>query len=147
LERWAGRFLDGNKDAVTQPSVILAGFMDAYTRNWHRELLGQLNDAAENRGDSLPITPSLEEQIAHLTKSLPPVLVNRPWLISELTDRLVGKYRNHPHPENVAQALKKLGWVQTRDWTVNGCGRRFGIHLARHNPLETLAVLNHPGCS
>ena len=104
--------------------------MEAYIRNWHRDLLGQLNDAAENRSDSLP-TASLEEQITQLTKSLPPVLVNRPWLISELTNRLTGKYRDRPHPQNVAQALKKLGWVQTRDWTANGCGRRYWYPPAR----------------
>jgi len=99
--------------------------MDAYIRNWHRDLLDQLDDTRRNRGDTPPTTPSLEEQITHLIKSLPPVLVNRPWLISELTDRLIGKYRDHPHPQNVARTLKKLGWEQVRDWTANGCGRRY----------------------
>ncbi len=59
----------------------------------------------------------LAEQITDLMNSLPPALRDRPWSMADLTSRLQGKYRARPHPQNVGQALRILGWKQRRCWS------------------------------
>jgi hypothetical protein len=49
---------------------------------------------------------------------------DRPWSMDELVARLQGRYSARPHPMNVGQALRALGWTQRRDWTRDGGGRR-----------------------
>ena len=66
----------------------------------------------------------LTEQIEALMRSLPPVQRDRPWSMDELVARLQGRYSARPHPMNVGQALRALGWTQRRDWTRDGGGRR-----------------------
>jgi hypothetical protein len=67
----------------------------------------------------------LTEQIESLMRSLPPVQRDRPWSMDELVARLQGRYSARPHAMNVGQALRALGWVSSRDWSVHGgCGRR-----------------------
>ena len=67
----------------------------------------------------------LTQQIESLMRSLPPVQRERPWSMDELVARLQGRYSARPHPMNVGQALRVLGWTQRRDWTRDGGGRRY----------------------
>ena len=69
------------------------------------------------------LTP-LTDQIEDLMASLPPAQRERDWAIADLVGRLQGRYRDRPHPANVGQALRALGWVQQRDWSAAGGGRR-----------------------
>lgn len=69
----------------------------------------------------------LVDQIEALMRSLSPVQRNRPWSMDELVARLQGRYSARPHPMNVGQALRALGWIQRRDWTQNGYGRRVWV--------------------
>ena len=69
------------------------------------------------------LTP-LTEQIEDLMASLPPALRERDWAMADLVGRLQGRYRDRPHAANVGQALRALGWVQQRDWSSAGAGRR-----------------------
>lgn len=64
-------------------------------------------------GQVAPHKP-LTDQITELMSSLPPALRDRPWNMSELVQRLSGKYRTRPHPQQVGDALRKLGWVRKR---------------------------------
>ena len=66
----------------------------------------------------------LTEQIETLMCNLPPAQRERPWAMEELCLRLKGKYNSYPHPMHVGKALRSLGWVQMRDWTNAGGGRR-----------------------
>ncbi len=66
----------------------------------------------------------LTEQVEELMRSLSPAQRDRPWSMDELVVRLRGRYSARPHPMNVGQALRALGWVQRRDWTRDGGGRR-----------------------
>jgi hypothetical protein len=66
----------------------------------------------------------LTDQIESLMRNLPPVQRDRPWSMDELCLRLKGKFSASPHPMHVGQALRTLGWVQRRDWTRYGGGRR-----------------------
>jgi len=81
-------------------------------RNLEREAdaVKQLNKQRDHARRTKPIT----EQITELMASLPPSLRDRPWCMVELTARLQGKYRNHPHGQHVGQALKQLGWCRAR---------------------------------
>ena len=61
------------------------------------------------------LTP-LTKQITELMQSMPPMILNRPWSMSELVLRLDGAYRDRPHAQNVGDALRKLGWKRDRYW-------------------------------
>lgn len=81
-------------------------------RNLEREAYAvkQLNRQRDFARRTKPLT----DQITELMTSLPPSLRDRPWSMVELTARLQGKYRNHPHGQHVGQALKQLGWCRVR---------------------------------
>ena len=72
-------------------------------------------------------TKPLTDQIEDLMASLPPALRERDWAMADLVGRLQGRYRDRPHPANVGQALRALGWAQQRDWSVSGGGRRVWV--------------------
>jgi hypothetical protein len=76
------------------------------------------------RSDFSCVKP-LTEQVDELMCSLPPALRDRPWTMVELISRLDGRYKDRPSAGDVGQALRALGWVQRRDWTHNGGGRRY----------------------
>ena len=69
----------------------------------------------------------LSEQIEDLMNCLSPAQRSRPFTMDELVARLQGRYSARPHPMNVGQALRALGWTQRRDWTRDGGGRRVWI--------------------
>lgn len=66
----------------------------------------------------------LDQQITELMRSLPPANLRRPWSMSELIQRLDGKYRDRPHAKNVGEALRRLGWQRVRLWTEGYDGQR-----------------------
>jgi len=70
----------------------------------------------------------LTEQIEELMRSLSPAQRDRPWSMEELVARLQGRYNARPHPMNVGQALRVLGWTQKRDYTRQGGGRRVWVY-------------------
>jgi hypothetical protein len=67
----------------------------------------------------------LTEQITELMATLPSAQRDRAWSMDELVARLQGRYSARPHPMNVGQALRALGWITNRDWTREGGGRRY----------------------
>jgi hypothetical protein len=107
-----------------------------YLRHY-REQLRQIREASlraeeEQRkaGQSaLPIYKPLDQQIEELMRSLPPAQRDRPWSMDELVIRLKGRYRRHPHAKDVGAALRRLGWQQRRDWSVEGAGRRIWAYF------------------
>ena len=80
------------------------------------------------------LTP-LTEQIEDLMASLPQAQRERDWAMADLVGRLQGRYRDRPHAANVGQALRALGWVQQRDWSAAGGGRR--VWLVKSRPIAT----------
>ena len=82
-----------------------------------------------------PLTLQIEE----LMRSLPSSLRDRPWSMCDLVNRLEGKYRERPHAAKVGQALRALGWVRLRDWTISGDGSRVWVApYQRHRKLLEL---------
>ena len=70
----------------------------------------------------------LTEQLKELFSSYTPSMRARHFSISELLPHLYGHYRLRPSRGDVRQALKALGWVPSRDWSVQGgSGRRVWI--------------------
>ncbi len=67
----------------------------------------------------------LRDQLDALMRDLAPAQRDRPWSMEEFVIRLQGRYSTHPHPMNVGQALRALGWTQKRDWSRCGGGRRY----------------------
>ena len=81
--------------------------------------------AKSTRSDSRVLCDiPLRDQIKELMASLPPAQRDRPWSMEELSSRLSGRYNARPHPMNIGQALRALGWVRKRDWSADGGGRR-----------------------
>ena len=81
-------------------------------------------EAARNRLRNVkPLTLQIEE----LMRTLPPLQRSRPWSMGDLVNRLDGKYRERPHAAKVGQALRALGWVRLRDWTISGDGSRVWV--------------------
>jgi hypothetical protein len=75
-------------------------------------------------------TKPLTDQITEFMRSLPPNQREREWPISDLVCRLHGRYRARPHPADVGQALRALGWSRRRDWTNTGGGRRVWVEIS-----------------
>lgn len=85
------------------------------------------NEAAANQKKRQPYTP-LTQQIRNLTGTLPPAILQRAWLMSEFVSKLSGKYRDNPHPQHVATALRETGWKSKRIWRDGYAGRRVWIY-------------------
>ena len=66
----------------------------------------------------------LTEQIVALMRSLPPAQRDRPWYMEELLARLQGRYTARPCAGEIGVALRRLGWTRSRDWSLDGDGRR-----------------------
>lgn len=66
-------------------------------------------------------------QLERLVRSIPKGELRRPWHMDEFVMKLDGKYREHPHPRWIGQALRAQGWVQKRLWSAEWGGRRVWI--------------------
>ncbi len=85
------------------------------------------NDSPPTCLQSAPATKQivpLEQQITELMRSLPPHMRARAWSMSELVQRLQGRYRDRPHGQMVGEALLRCGWVKERRWEKGWDGRR-----------------------
>ncbi|MBT8002172.1 MAG: hypothetical protein HN578_04550 [Rhodospirillales bacterium] len=67
---------------------------------------------------------SLGQQLVEHFRSLPLSRAKEPLLISDLVYHLRGRMRDHPHPQLVADELRKLGWQRRRLWGAHE-GKRF----------------------
>jgi len=71
-----------------------------------------------------PSVKGIEQQILELLRSLSSDQLSRPWTMAEFVMRLEGKYRDRPHPQQVAEILRKQGWKRRRIYGMGG-GRRY----------------------
>lgn len=87
-----------------------------------KEQINALKQAAlEKPNMQRGATPTVKQQLESLLGSVHPTLLDRPWLMQDFVSRLSGKYRTHPHPQEVGEALRSLGWQRIRLWK-NGDG-------------------------
>ena len=66
----------------------------------------------------------LEEQIQRWWRGLSASVQQRPFSTRDLVAQLRGRYKQRPAASAVATALRKLGFIQYRDWSKNGQGCR-----------------------
>jgi hypothetical protein len=88
---------------------------------------GQLLLKEKNEKNHTREIKPLTNQISDFIKTLPPPLINKPWMMAEFVSRLEGKYRTRPHPQKVAEALRILGWRRVRYWKKGYDGVRLWI--------------------
>ncbi len=70
-----------------------------------------------------PVVKPLGQQLVRFFRSLSETQIDRAWSLSEIALQLDGKYRDHPHPQNVAAELYKAGWARRRVYGAGG-GKR-----------------------
>lgn len=104
--------------------MTLKSYMDELRAKAEQQGLDHANASNRSPVRTEHAYKPLTEQISELMNTLPPALRNRPWTVAELALRLKGKYRSHPSAGDVGQALRALGWVNRRDWSKSGGGRR-----------------------
>lgn len=88
------------------------------------QAMSKLKAPRNSLGNLKPLT----EQITELMLSLPPAQRNRAWSIVDLQGRLQGRYKDRPSLGNVGDALRVLGWVQLREWTIDAGNRRMWVY-------------------
>ena len=75
----------------------------------------------------VPNKPDYVNQIATWYESLPPASRDRRYMMTEFTCQFAGAYRNHAAARSIAAALRTLGWIEKRDWTLAGKNRRYWL--------------------
>ncbi len=75
----------------------------------------------------VPNKPDYLNQIATWYKSLPPASKYRRYMMAEFTSQFAGAYRSHAAARSIAAALRTLGWIEKRDWTLAGRNRRYWL--------------------
>jgi tRNA(Ile)-lysidine synthase TilS/MesJ len=81
--------------------------------------------AAELQTSMQPPVKPLEQQIVEFFRSLSNTQISRPWSLREITLQLEGKYRDRPHPQQVGEILRKLGWQRRRLYGAEWAGKRY----------------------
>jgi hypothetical protein len=81
-------------------------------------VLEQDNEKRElAKSDTLPPTvKSLEQQLVQFMRTLSKEQLRQSWTMDQIigTGALVGKYRPHPHPQQVAEILIRHAWSKRR---------------------------------
>ena len=91
-----------------------------------REWFGSLSSRDE-QSHSLSVKQArkpLPDQIDLWLRTTPQAVLSRPWRMREIQQQFIGKYRSHPHPQNLAAELRRRGWTTRRLWTMVGEGQR-----------------------
>ncbi len=71
-----------------------------------------------------PPVKSLEQQLVEYLRTLPVSQAKQPIHMPDLVLHLQGKYRQNPHPQLVAEELRKLGYERRRLYGVHE-GKRY----------------------
>lgn len=105
--------------------------MKPHLVNWLNDLRSKSEKAVQSKlqyaNTEVPPVKALTDQIGEFLNTLPPAQRNGPWLLSDLTKNLQGKYRDRPHAQNVAIELKKMGWTSKRLWGAEWEGKRIWL--------------------
>lgn len=101
-----------------------------------RKVSDQLDDTRKRvRDGNRRANESVETQIQRWWVNLPPVMRQRRFQILEVAAQCKGLYRDRPALREIANALRALGWVETRDWTTLGRNRR--LWIPKSEPRQT----------
>ena len=70
-------------------------------------------------------TKPLEQQIVEFLRTQSPDQLKRPWTMDEFVMHLDGQWRDRPHPQQVGETLRKLGWQRRRCYSRQAASRRY----------------------
>ena len=89
------------------------------------KLVDQERELAEQ--DPPPPVESLEQQLLQFLRTLSKEQLRHPWTISQIigAGNLIGKYRDRPHPQNIAEILTRNGWTKRRLYGAEFAGKRY----------------------
>jgi hypothetical protein len=84
--------------------------------------------AMQQEAASPPSVKSLEQQLVEYFRTLSHEQLQCPWTMNEIimSGNLKGKFRDRPHPQQVAEILKRLSWKRRRTYGVNS--GRYWLH-------------------
>lgn len=109
-----------------QPPQISAFAKDSISRLAHEA--EQINKTPRPLNPQrVPNKPNYVDQIAIWYESLPPASRDRRYMMTEFTSQFAGAYRNHAAARSIAAALRTLGWIEKRDWTLAGRNQRYWL--------------------
>ncbi|MBT4889130.1 MAG: hypothetical protein HON65_06215 [Rhodospirillales bacterium] len=76
---------------------------------------------------SPPPVKSLEDQLVQFIRTLSKEQLRHPWTMNEiiLAGNLTGKYRDRPHPQQVAEILTRNAWTKRRLYGAEYGGKRY----------------------
>ena len=70
---------------------------------------------------------SLKQQVQEYRLSQPPIMRNKPISLMALRAQLLGRYQSRPSAGDLGIILTALGFTRRRDFSNEGCGRRFWL--------------------
>jgi hypothetical protein len=74
-----------------------------------------------------PPVKTLESQLIQFLRTLSKEQLRHPWTMDQiiLSGDLKGKYRDRPHPQNVAKILTRNAWTKRRLYSAEFGGKRY----------------------
>ena len=108
--------MEGN--VMRGKSSYIAGLYKMLELQQERELAKQ---------DPSPPVKSLESQLIQFFRTLSKEQLRHPWTMNEiiLAGNLTGKYRDRPHPQQVAEILTRNAWTKRRLYGAEYGGKRY----------------------
>jgi hypothetical protein len=73
----------------------------------------------------------LKQQVREYLLSQPPIMRNKPISLMALRAQLLGRYHSRPSAGDLGISLTSLGFTRRRDFSNEGCGRRFWLPPAQ----------------
>jgi hypothetical protein len=70
------------------------------------------------------MTP-LDERLKRVLKTIPDEMLNEGVSLASIKVMLRGRWRGHPHPGELAEALRRVGFERVRGWQNGTCFRAF----------------------
>lgn len=67
------------------------------------------------------------EELRTWIESMPPANRSRRFVMDDFLTRFNGRYADTPAPRLIAEALRRVGFTERRDWSVAGRNRRYWL--------------------
>ena len=103
--------------------------MNSYIESLRRHV--EQEQAKQQKAISLqtlhpPVKP-LEQQLIEYFRSLSPAQICRAWTMNEIirSGNLTGKYRDRPHPQQIAEILTRNAWTKRRLYGAEFGGKKY----------------------
>jgi hypothetical protein len=101
--------------------------MKSYIESLHRQVEQANKDRELIKEEKPPPVKCVEEQLVQFIRTLSKEQLGHPWTMNEiiLAGDLKGKYRDRPHPQQVAEILTRNAWTKRRLYGAGFAGKRY----------------------